>query len=139
MNSLDITRPHCFSEVRQLDRLLIQQYPSVSDSVSHCTHMCACTSPNNLAPLFYTSSTFLNTSHFPSPFTHLALSPISPSHHLTISLLLLSLTLSLPLSPPHSISPVSASPSTLIFSSHPCLPFILSCLVDSPVSLLSSQ
>lgn len=65
MNSLDITRPHCFSEVRQLDRLLMQQYPSVSDSLCFSLHSHVCMHLSQQP-----RSSFL---HFVHLFKHLSL------------------------------------------------------------------
>lgn len=115
--SPDTTRLHWFSEARQLDRLLIRQYPSVSDSF----------------PLFFPSPSThrhhlsSSSSFFIHLFKHLSsttiyLSPSSPRPFHQLSLSLSSTIYSRSRFPPHSISPVSATSSTLIIPSHSCPP-----------------
>lgn len=149
--SPDITGLCRFSEARQLDRLLMQQYPSVSDSLlsfsptNKFSHTCAHTKTLSVCHPTHTT-------HLPPPLCSstslkcLSFSPFSacPVYCLHVFLLfspspplLLLFTLLFPFSPLHSISSlcfgISVFFPSLVFSSHP-FSLVFSVLLTSPCS-----
>ncbi|MEQ2307261.1 hypothetical protein AMECASPLE_016491 [Ameca splendens] len=76
LKSPDITRLHCFSESRQLDRLLIQQYPSHCHTHNHTHTPTRAQFVRSLKHLSFPSLSALLFAHPPPPPSG---SPVSAS------------------------------------------------------------